>query len=345
MSAGARMTIGSLGGAAEREVALPAIGKSTSRVGFGTGGLLRIGSARRRLNTLAAALASGITHFDTAPLYGFGEAERSLGRFLRGQRNGVTLTTKFGLQASPLAARLAVFQSVGRRALEMFPALRRAAVRNAGALATPPSFSLAAAKVSLERSLRALRTDYVDFFLAHQASADALPGEDLLGWLEDTRRAGKILAFGVATDFDWLLPVLQRRPQLAGVVQFDNDLTRQNVVAVGGGSERLLITYGFIARAIAVCRERLAAARAGRGNPTPRIALPTDALMAEGLDRMDDDTLGALLLRAALLANPRGIVLMQSRSTTRIERNMQAATSDLDDELVHELVSLLGANR
>ena len=36
---------------------------------------------------------------------------------------------------------------------------------------------------------------------------------------------------------------------------------------------------------------------------------------------------------------------MQSRSITRIERNMQAATNDLDDDLVHELVILLGSNR
>ena len=68
-------------------VALPLIGKTASRVGFGTGGLLRITSARGRQDTLAAALASGITHFDTAPLYGFGESERALGRFQNRRSN------------------------------------------------------------------------------------------------------------------------------------------------------------------------------------------------------------------------------------------------------------------
>jgi D-threo-aldose 1-dehydrogenase len=305
-------------------VALPLIGKATSRVGFGTGGLLRIGSARRRQDTLAAAFMSGITHFDTAPLYGFGESERALGRFLRGRRGKVTLTTKFGLQASALAARLALFQGATRRALELFPALRRAAVRNAGALSTPPFFSLTAARESLEKSLRALRTDYVDFYLAHQASAAALPDEELVAWLEDVKRTGKILSFGVATDFDWLLPVLQQRPELSRVVQFDSDLSRRNVVAVGGDPERLLITYGFIGRAIAVSRERLA----GRTNAT--------------LGEASDDELGGMLLRAAVLANPHGIVLMQSRSIGRIERNVRAATTDVNDERVRELVNLLG---
>lgn len=316
-------------------LALPLIGKSTSRVGLGTGGLLRIGSARRRQDTLAAALANGVTHFDTAPLYGFGESERTLGRFLRGRRHNITLTTKFGLQAAPLAARLAVFQRLGRRAFELFPALRRAAVRNSGALYQPPSFSLAEVRASLEKSLRALRTDYVDFFLAHQASVEALPDEELLGWLEDIRRAGKILAFGVATDFDWLLPVLQRRPELAAVVQFDNDLARHNASAVRkvGG---LLITYGFIGRAIALCRERAVGRRELRGHSG------RDAdLRAPWLEDTQDDELGALLLRAAVLANPQGIVLMQSRSIARIERNARAATSDADDARAAELASFL----
>lgn len=299
-------------------VALPLIGKIALRVGFGTGGLLRIGSDRRRQDVLAAAFSSGITHFDTAPLYGFGESERALGRFLRDRRSKVTLTTKFGLQPSALAARLAILQRPARRALELFPALRRAAVKNSGALTTPPFFSRTAARASLEKSLRALRTEYVDFFLAHQASAAALPDEDLIGWLEETRRTGKILAFGVATDFEWLLPVLQQRPQLARVAQFDSDLTRRNLRTLLD-RERLLITYGFIGRSIVTCRERIAAVHG-----------------------VSDDELGGLLLRAAVLANPDGIVLMQSRSTHRIEANVRAATSPHDDERVQQLVAFLG---
>src|SRR5262245_15446574 len=112
----------------------------SSRVGFGTGGLLRIGSARERQNILAAALASGITHFDTAPVYGFGEAERSLGRFLRGRRSGLTLTTKFGLRPSRLAVGLAPLQRMARGAIKQFPMLRRVAVRNTAPLYALPSF-------------------------------------------------------------------------------------------------------------------------------------------------------------------------------------------------------------
>jgi predicted oxidoreductase len=322
------MSTGGFSAAPAASTGFPIIGKATSRVGFGTGGLLRIGSARERQAILAAALASGITHFDTAPIYGFGEAERALGRFLAGRRSRVTLTTKFGLQPSRVAARLAPLQRAGRRALQAFPALRRVAVRNSGVLYSPPSFSVSSVRAGLEASLRALRTDHVDFYLAHQASTDALPAEDVIGLLEDLRRAGKILAFGVATEFDWLMPVLHRRPQLSQVVQFDSELTRGNVVTLSG-TDRLLITYGFIARAITVCRERLRSAPSADGE----------------LERADDDTLGGLLLRATVVANPRGIVLMQSRSTARIERNVRAACHTRDDERVRRLVELLGPRR
>jgi hypothetical protein len=279
---------------------------------------MRITSKRRRQDVLSAALASGITHFDTAPLYGFGESERALGRFLCGRRSSVTVTTKFGLQPSALATRLIMLQSVARRAIAFFPALRRAAVRNSESFSAPPFFSRPAAAQSLEKSLTALRTDYIDFFLAHQASPSALPDEDLLGWLEDVRRAGKILAYGVATDFPYLMPVLQHRPQLGCVIQFDTDLARRPAELPAGAGDRLVITYGFIGRTIARCRERLPACNA-----------PTD------------DELGGLLLRAAVLANPNGLVLMQSRSTSRIEGNVRAATSEHADEQVRGLVKLL----
>jgi hypothetical protein len=60
-----------------------------------------------------------------------------------------------------------------------------------------------------------------------------------------------------------------------------------------------------------------------------------------GLERTDDDTLGALLLRATVLENPHGIVLMQSRSAFRIERNVRAAHDAAADDDVRRLVQLL----
>jgi D-threo-aldose 1-dehydrogenase len=297
---------------------VPLIARATSRVGFGTGGLLRIGSARERLDILAAARACGITHFDTAPIYGLGEAERSLGRFLRTERASITLTTKFGLRPSPLAARVAPVQRAGRRLLKIFPALRRAAARNSAVLYSAPTYSVSAVRASLDASLRALRTDYVDFFLAHQARVDALPDVEVIGLLQQLQRDGKIRAFGVATESAWLAPVLQQRPQLAAVLQFDTPLAGDDATELKRSTGELIITYGLLSRGIAACRERV-----------------------PWCGTLDDDTIGGLLLRAAVLTNPRGIVLMQSRSPARIKRNVCSAVSDADDERVGRLLTQL----
>jgi D-threo-aldose 1-dehydrogenase len=309
-----------------RQIVLPLIGRSTSRIGLGTGGLLRIAGERQRQAVLAAALHSGITHFDTAPIYGFGESERALGRFLRGRRSEITLTTKFGVRPSRLASQLRIFQKAARRLVATFPAVKRAAVSRAGVLYASPSFPPDGVRASLEASLRALKTDHVDFFLAHQASQHALPGEEVIGLLESLRAAGKIRAFGVATDVGWLPPVLAACPPLAAVVQFDSPPTCRPALAL---SRSIVITFSCLGRSLAACRACLG-------------TLPSRRDL-EPLRGLDDETLAGLILRGAVLANPHGIVLMQSRSTARIARNVEAANNPLGDERVRALTTVLEA--
>jgi D-threo-aldose 1-dehydrogenase len=61
------------------------------------GGLFEPVSDAAAAATIERAWALGIRHFDTAPLYGFGLAERRLGRFLKTQpRGSFVLSTKVG---------------------------------------------------------------------------------------------------------------------------------------------------------------------------------------------------------------------------------------------------------
>src|SRR5437016_2448623 len=84
-----------------RTVEITGTGIRTSVLGYGTAhfGLSLGETDRQRL--LAAALDAGIAHFDTAPLYGDGTAEESLGRFLAKRRDEVSVTTKVGLLPPP----------------------------------------------------------------------------------------------------------------------------------------------------------------------------------------------------------------------------------------------------
>src|SRR6266511_1193149 len=74
---------------------------ATSAIGFGT---WPIGGARygqsddaEAVRAIHAALAGGVTCFDTAPSYGNGHAEELLGRALYGKRDEVLIATKGGL--------------------------------------------------------------------------------------------------------------------------------------------------------------------------------------------------------------------------------------------------------
>src|SRR5947207_2157953 len=75
----------------------------TSVLGFGCGSVMgRVGKSDS-LRAMGAAWDAGITLFDTARSYGFGEAEAVLGQFLRGKRDQAVIATKFGIAAQPLS--------------------------------------------------------------------------------------------------------------------------------------------------------------------------------------------------------------------------------------------------
>lgn len=66
-------------------------------LGFGCSAMGGRVSTRQSLVALGAAYDAGITLYDTARSYGYGQAETILGNFLRGRRDTVVISTKFGI--------------------------------------------------------------------------------------------------------------------------------------------------------------------------------------------------------------------------------------------------------
>src|SRR5688500_13589047 len=79
-----------------RKILLPDTDLQVSRFIFGTAGLFNAGMPERRLELLESAFDQGFTHFDTAPYYGFGAAERAMKPFLA-RHPEATVTTKVGI--------------------------------------------------------------------------------------------------------------------------------------------------------------------------------------------------------------------------------------------------------
>jgi aryl-alcohol dehydrogenase-like predicted oxidoreductase len=171
----------------------------TSPLGFGCSSLLGRTGRKASLAALSAAFDSGITFFDTARSYGYGEAEALLGDFLRSRRHSIILSTKFGIVPSPNHRVKRLLKPFARQLLHLAPAARQLLQRPLAAQSSPGHFTVAALHQSLEASLRALRTDYIDLLFLHEAPASVLHQHDLFAALEDLVTAGKIRRFGIAS--------------------------------------------------------------------------------------------------------------------------------------------------
>ncbi len=97
-------------------------GADVSEVGLGTwqlgGGDWGEISEEQALSTLNAAADAGVTLFDTADIYGGGESERRLGRFLaaRGDDKQLRIATKLGRDADPGGALNVSYDAMRRHA-------------------------------------------------------------------------------------------------------------------------------------------------------------------------------------------------------------------------------------
>jgi len=120
---------------------------------------------------LLAALDDGVTHFDTAALYGFGASERTVGRVLSRHRSRFTLASKCGMQGVDVKGDGQLVRVIDGR-----PETLRA---------------------TCEAALQRLQTDVIDLYYLHRWDKQ-VPIEESVGALADLVRAGKIRSIGLS---------------------------------------------------------------------------------------------------------------------------------------------------
>jgi D-threo-aldose 1-dehydrogenase len=302
---------------------LSGTGVATSLVGLGCAGLFRIPERKARRTVLDAASDAGIRHFDVAPMYGLGLAETELAPFLKGRRAEVTVTTKFGIEPTLLAKGIGHVQQPVRTFLAKRPSvtddLKTAAKgpRSGSVgrlLYAAPGYHRRSAQLSLDRSLKELKTDYIDVFLLHDPVGDLITEvPELTEYLNEQCRLGRIRCWGVTGDAAGLSAVVQRLGQATAVIQFKDDIF-DPPLAEGQLPGGPMITYGSLAHALPVLRRYLAAAPDAVRAWSERL----------GTDLAAESSLPQLLLSAALQRNPAGPVLF---STTRPQRVGVAAAA------------------
>jgi aryl-alcohol dehydrogenase-like predicted oxidoreductase len=191
-----------------------------SELGFGCSALGGRTSRRDSLAALEAAYAAGITLYDTARSYGYGQSESILGEFARTRRDSLILCTKFGILPAAQGNWKQKLKPFARTAVSLFPALRKTAQRHATGQFIPGQFSLDVLRTSFETSLRELRTETVDILLLHAAPESVLQQDDLLESMGRLIEAGKLRMAGISGELPVIARYFQQRPQPLKTAQF-----------------------------------------------------------------------------------------------------------------------------
>jgi D-threo-aldose 1-dehydrogenase len=299
-----------------RTVELPRTDLNPSRLGFGSALLMARLGRRESVRLLEAAHEAGITHFDTARAYGYGEAESAVGEFLSQHRESVTVATKLGMVPPRRSRSLGVAKSVARAAVGRAPAARRLLRRGAATMVRSGQFDPAQARSSLDTSLRELAVETVDLLLLHECRPADLT-EGLFDFLQASVQAGKVRHFGIATDPASTALILADQPRFAAVAQFEHNVRDDTLAAVPDPGRTGVITHSAV-------REVIAPLTALLRDPALRASWSQEL----GLDLGRPGVPGRLLLAYALESNANGVVLFASTDEATIRANAALADGD-----------------
>jgi len=148
-------------------------GLDVSRIGLGAmtmAGTYTTGAAlddAESVRTIHRALDLGVTHIDTAEIYGPFHSEEVVGKAIRGRRDEVVVATKFGL------------------------------VSHSGGGPGVVDGSADNVRAAVEGSLRRLGTDHIDLYYQHRVDPDT-PVEETVGALAELVEQGKVRHIGLS---------------------------------------------------------------------------------------------------------------------------------------------------
>ena len=190
-------------------VKIPRIDRSISKLALGTaplGGLFTSVSESDAESTILTAINSGICYFDTAPLYGYGNAERRLGSALKKSGAPFVISTKVGRVLNKInPAELKEDDSLGSY-VDIDPTL------------TPEfDFSRDGIMRSIEESLKRLNLPAIDIAYIHDA--DDRIGEAIeksYPVLDELRSQGVLKGIGIGMNYT--------APSIKAVKEMDLDI-------------------------------------------------------------------------------------------------------------------------
>jgi aryl-alcohol dehydrogenase-like predicted oxidoreductase len=261
------------------------------------------------LRAMAEAFELGVTHFDVARSYGFGRAENVLGSFIKGRREKVTITTKFGVVPPVLNLRTKAAMPVARLVAKFMPQLKAKLKKKSGQLLAERNFEVAYARKCLDQSLTALATDYIDIYLVHEPDAALMTNpEELCRFMDENVIAGKIRRWGFAyrsvQDYEWAGAIG------GDVIQFEGNAdTLPKCGAILGDARQKVVTRPFMG---------------GLDGNHSLAAIVQELELGPILHELDVSLADVALYLSWHLAGPTGSVLTSMFSQVHIQKNIRA---------------------
>ncbi|MCF7668183.1 MAG: aldo/keto reductase [Verrucomicrobia bacterium] len=205
------------------------IGKSgieASVVALGTwaiGGWMWGGTDEKEaVNAIDAAIEHGVDFIDTAPIYGSGRSEETLGKALKGKRDKVIIATKCGM----------VWHT--EKGVHFFNTDEKWVNPETGQQKVYKYLGPESIRYEVEQSLRRLGTDYIDLYQTHWQDPTT-PIADTMGELMKLKKEGKIRAIGVCNASTGDMEQYREHGQL------DSDQERYNML--DRDAEETLLPY------------------------------------------------------------------------------------------------------
>jgi aryl-alcohol dehydrogenase-like predicted oxidoreductase len=154
-------------------------------------------------NIVRRALDLGVNFIDTAPMYGSGHSETYIRNAIKGHRSDVLITTKAGLrpQTNPDGTFGISVSSLDEKSI----------------------------RSSVEQSLRALDTDYIDLYQVHAFDPNT-PIEETMATLDTLVREGKIRFIGCSNYFPGELELSAETAAKHGWAQFVSFQAHYNLI-------------------------------------------------------------------------------------------------------------------
>jgi|HubBroStandDraft_2_1064218.scaffolds.fasta_scaffold96918_2 aryl-alcohol dehydrogenase-like predicted oxidoreductase len=274
-------------------------------------------------DVLLHALDLGVTHFDTATLYGFGANEEMVGRTLAPLRSRFILASKCGIQGVKTDAGM-------RRVIDGRPATL---------------------KQTCEDSLRRLRTEWIDLYYLHRWDK-AVPIEDSIGALKDLVHEGKIRAIGLSEVSAGTLLKAHAVHPIAAVQSEYSLWTRNPEIAVIETCRRIgatFVAFSPLARGYLTGALRdVATLEAGDLRRTmPRFEPRAYAANLQLLDefarlaRAAHASMAQLALAWVLARGEHVVAIPGTTCRAHLEENLGAATVELLPDMIPQLDALI----